>query len=255
MSTRTEAECRIRWLEHDQPGLARDRAWTGDEVDKLLELANKYDKANWAQISWELGTGRTAADCVRQYRNTTFTQHDFSPADDQRLMDLIAEHAMDWQKSKSHVAASAVYILTADVIFLFLLPLLVAVGRLMGLAASQVSYRYTHSLIPTKTKGQFSEKEDSLLRAAVTAFGTKSWTKVATQVPGRTGSQCRDRWRDYLDPDLRPARQWEEEEEKLIVRMKEEEGKGWDEIASALGEGRSALQVSGSAVVQEQGGE
>ncbi len=113
----------------------------------------------------------------------------------------------------------------------------------MNLSASQVSYRYLHSLIPTRTKGQFSEIEDALLRSSVNQHGFKDWTKVAKQVPGRTGSQCRDRWCDYLDPNLKLANKWEQWEDDLIMSMKEQGNKSWGEIARALGEGRSDLHV------------
>ncbi len=102
---RSAIDCRIRWLQHDHPQLTRHKPWTTPETDKLLELVKKYDKSNWAVIAHELGTGRTAADCVRRYRDTTFEQHEFSHADDERLKELVAEHAMDWQKSQSPPSA------------------------------------------------------------------------------------------------------------------------------------------------------
>ena len=144
---------------------------------------------------------------------------------------------MDWQKSKS-AQVRRCWVVIADVSGGVL------VARLMNLSASQVSYRYLHSLIPTKTKGQFSEIEDAMLRASVNQNGTKSWTKVAKQVTGRTGSQCRDRWCDYLDPNLKLVNSWEKWEDDLITKMKEAEGKKWSEIAAAVGEGRSDLHVS-----------
>lgn len=100
MPKRTATACRIRWQEHDQPGLARDKTWTTAESNRLLELAEANGNSNWAQIAYDLGTGRTAADCVKQYRHTTFAQHEFSAQDDQTLKELVAEHAMDWQKSE-----------------------------------------------------------------------------------------------------------------------------------------------------------
>jgi hypothetical protein len=42
--------------------------------------------------------------------------------------------------------------------------------------------------------------EDLKLMAAVQTHGGKDWVAIATMVPGRTKSQCRDRWKKYRVP-------------------------------------------------------
>jgi hypothetical protein len=50
---------------------------------------------------------------------------------------------------------------------------------------------------------QWSQAEDNLVRQLVQLHGTRSWTVVAQALPGRTGKQCRERWHNHLDHDIR----------------------------------------------------
>ena len=50
---------------------------------------------------------------------------------------------------------------------------------------------------------QWSQQEDALVRQLVQQHGTRSWTLVAQHLPGRTGKQCRERWHNHLDHDIR----------------------------------------------------
>ena len=45
------------------------------------------------------------------------------------------------------------------------------------------------------------------------------WPEVAAQLgTGRTGKQCRERWRNYLRPGIQKGR-WTEEEEQTLQDM------------------------------------
>jgi hypothetical protein len=39
-----------------------------------------------------------------------------------------------------------------------------------------------------------SLQEDATVRSLVAEFGTKKWSQIAAQLPGRLGKQCRERW-------------------------------------------------------------
>ena len=60
-------------------------------------------------------------------------------------------------------------------------------------------------------------------------------------LPGRVGKQCRERWHNHLNPELKKI-SWNEEEEKTIVRMRAALGNRWAKIARAL-PGRSDNDV------------
>lgn len=58
-------------------------------------------------------------------------------------------------------------------------------------------------------KSPWNEEDDISLKALVKKFGTKSWKIIAVEFNkeyfdrNRTGKQCRDRWLNYLRPELR----------------------------------------------------
>lgn len=83
--------------------------------------------------------------------------------------------------------------------------------------------------IPQRKK--FSDSEDQQLRCLVATFGTKNWDCVALYMPGRTGRQCRDRYRNYLVPGLFNG-EWTKEEDKLLYYKHKEFGPAWSRIAS-----------------------
>ncbi len=61
-------------------------------------------------------------------------------------------------------------------------------------------------------KTLWTEEEDKVLREIVQEFGIKRWTTVAINFnkkfpeKDRKGKQCRDRWLNYLDPDIKKYR-------------------------------------------------
>jgi myb proto-oncogene protein len=51
-------------------------------------------------------------------------------------------------------------------------------------------------------KGKWTAVEDSKLKDAVQAHGDKDWSAIYALVPGRSRVQCRNRWKDVLEPSL-----------------------------------------------------
>jgi hypothetical protein len=82
-------------------------------------------------------------------------------------------------------------------------------------------------------------------------FGTEyrtNWIAIAALVPGRVENQCRDRWRDALDPrvdqEARRMGTWTEDEViKLKDAVQTHGGKNWAAIA-ALVQGRTKRQCN-----------
>ncbi|KAG0305157.1 hypothetical protein BGZ98_004541 [Dissophora globulifera] len=59
--------------------------------------------------------------------------------------------------------------------------------------AQSIHERYMRTLV--RKKGRFNEKERSLLEIAIERYGEDAgWELIASQVPGRTASQCRVNW-------------------------------------------------------------
>lgn len=53
-----------------------------------------------------------------------------------------------------------------------------------------------------KGKGPWSTEEDSALLAAIKQFG-ENWDQVATMVEGRSAAKCRERYQNYIGPNVR----------------------------------------------------
>jgi hypothetical protein len=78
---------------------------------------------------------------------------------------------------------------------------------------------------------KFSVQEDELLRDLVAELGTNSWGEVAVRLGTRSARQCRERFKNYLSPNLRNG-QWTEEEDKLLSEKFAEFGAKWSLIVS-----------------------
>jgi hypothetical protein len=96
--------------------------------------------------------------------------------------------------------------------------------------------------------GRWTSVEDSKLKNAVQKHGDKNWNEITAQVPGRTNQQCRNRWRDVLDPSIgrasgRKGKWTSVEDSKLQDAVQTHGGKDWVAI-SALVPGRTRNQCA-----------
>eukprot|EP00657_Telonema_sp_P-1_P009640 TRINITY_DN387_c0_g1_i8.p1 TRINITY_DN387_c0_g1~~TRINITY_DN387_c0_g1_i8.p1 ORF type:complete len:291 (-),score=46.77 TRINITY_DN387_c0_g1_i8:390-1262(-) len=83
------------------------------------------------------------------------------------------------------------------------------------------------------SKRQWSPEEDQIVRQHVTEQGPRKWSKIAANLPGRIGKQCRERWHNHLNPGIRKD-PWTAEEDAIIVQAHMEHGNQWSHIAKLL---------------------
>lgn len=76
----------------------------------------------------------------------------------------------------------------------------------------------------------FSEIEDNRINELVQIHGTKAWKIISRQMVNRTPRQCRERWKNYLSPEIRNG-PWTEEEDILLHKMTQRFGTHWAQIA------------------------
>lgn len=96
----------------------------------------------------------------------------------------------------------------------------------------QCLQRWRKALDPSVVKGHWSPEEDEKLLALVSE-NPKNWGHVAKGIEGRTAKQCRERFRNHLDPNIKKG-DWSLEEDVLIVKQQKELGNKWADIARAL---------------------
>lgn len=89
---------------------------------------------------------------------------------------------------------------------------------------------------PSRTQRLWTPEEDERLLATVSAYPHSKnppWPKIAESIPGRTGKQCRERFKDHLDPSLRQA-EWSQTEDATIFRLYSAEGSKWSRMTKLL---------------------
>lgn len=97
----------------------------------------------------------------------------------------------------------------------------------------QCLHRWQKVLNPALVKGQWSKEEDDLIIQLVAKHGAKKWSLIAAALPGRIGKQCRERWHNHLNPDIKRT-DWTVEEDELLVKTHSVVGNHWAKLATFL---------------------
>ncbi|KAL9247899.1 hypothetical protein vseg_021279 [Gypsophila vaccaria] len=206
---RSGEECETRWLNHENR-LINLGYWTKEEEKKLLSLIEKNGFNSWRSVAEKLSTNRTPYQCLVRYQrslNASILKKDWTEDEDAQLRSAVESFGeSNWQAVAS---------------------------MLEGRTGPQCSNRWKKTLHPTREKvGKWSDDEDKRLKVAATLFG-KSWHRIAQFVPGRTQSQCRERWVNILDPSLKRG-EWTKEEDLKLKEAVAEHGYYWSRVAACV---------------------
>jgi len=95
----------------------------------------------------------------------------------------------------------------------------------------QCLHRWNKILKPGLVKGPWTIEEDRKLLEWVNINGPLKWTSCSEFISGRSGKQCRERWFNTLNPNVKKGC-WTPEEDYLIFKYFMENGSKWSLIAS-----------------------
>ena len=92
--------------------------------------------------------------------------------------------------------------------------------------------------IPKKKKKPLKKRawtpdEDKMLKKLVSEHGAHKWSFISNLMVNRVGKQCRERWHNHLNPNIRKDN-WEESEEWILFLSHRLIGNKWAEISKNI---------------------
>ena len=88
----------------------------------------------------------------------------------------------------------------------------------------------------------FTKEEDDKLKQLVSQFGeTNNWKKISDMFPNRNIRQVKDRWTNYLSPNV-INRPWNSQEDFLLIQSIQRFGRKWKTITQFF-PGRTDIQI------------
>lgn len=147
----------------------------------------------------------TALAPTRSRNRMRSTSTKWSLEDDALLTKLVAE-SEDWSHITSHFP---------------------------GRSNKQVLAHWRKVADPEIVRGSWTCHEDQTIIQWVAANGATKWASLADNLPGRIAKQCRERWCNHLDPNIKKE-PWSPEEDQIIIDSIQQIGTKWAEIAKRL---------------------
>ncbi|NXV36391.1 SNPC4 protein, partial [Rissa tridactyla] len=222
---RSSEELRKFWQNCEHPSINK-KEWTEEEIEKLKKIAAKHSHLDWETIAQELGTNRTPFQCLQKYQvyNKDLKRKEWTKSEDQMLLELVQEMRVGshipykkiayymegrdsaqliyrWTKSVDPSLKKGPWTPEEDAM------LLAAVKKygerdwykirteVPGRSDAQCRDRYLKALHCDVKKGKWSLEEEEQLIELVQKHGLGHWSKIASELPHRTGSQCLSKWK------------------------------------------------------------
>lgn len=94
-----------------------------------------------------------------------------------------------------------------------------------------LSFPYAPVRPRASNRRMFSAEEDARLLGLVGDCRAPLWADIARAMGDRTARQCRERWCNYLNPDIR-TEPWTEDEDSCLIEKVNELGHVWVAMSS-----------------------
>ncbi len=106
-------------------------------------------------------------------------------------------------------------------------------GNILDRSPIQCLHRWSQVLRPGIKRGPWSKKEDTKLLKWIQTNGENNWYEAANFLKGRTAKQCKERWNNHLDPELKKG-DWSFCEDAILFTYYKEFGPMWNKISEVL---------------------
>ncbi|NWT90070.1 SNPC4 protein, partial [Lanius ludovicianus] len=221
---RSSEELRKFWQNWEHPSINK-KEWTEEEIERLKQIAAEHNYLDWQTIAQELGTNRTPFQCLQKYQiyNKDLKRKEWTKEEDQMLLELVQEMRVGshipykkiayymegrdsaqvisrWTKNvdpslkKGHWTSEEDAMLLAAVKKYGAKDWYKIRTEVPGRSDAQCRDRYLKALHWDVKKGKWSLEEEEQLIELIQKHGLGHWSKIASELPHRTGSQCRSKW-------------------------------------------------------------
>jgi hypothetical protein len=225
----------------------RRRRWTLQEDTALTHAIGNQEKNNQNKIDWRtiatlVSGGRTKGQCLSRWHDTLNVANPtstgwtplatgaWSAEEDDQLKDAVKRYSgKNWREIAAMVPGRTKR---------------VCANRWQNVLDPSIDQT---SRTPGRT-GAWTTNEDDQLRAAVQRYNASHWKEIAALVPGRTKTQCTNRWHDLLERSVdrtpRLSSRWTpDEDDKLKDAVLRYGANNWIEIAKLV-PGRTRRQCT-----------
>jgi hypothetical protein len=189
--------------------------WTEEEDSLLMEGTARYG-TEWGRIAQEFLPHRTGDQClyrrVKSLNPSSRKKIVWTKHEDELLLRGYQKYGKRWAQIASTIPSRT---------------------------SQQIKQRWSYVLNKKSKNGRWTTEENCRLKEGHQVFG-KQWSKVCKMIPGRTSVQCRNRWKDVMDPKI-STQAWSEDEDKLLLEGFVKFGSRWTKIAGEIS-GRTDLQ-------------
>lgn len=88
--------------------------------------------------------------------------------------------------------------------------------------------------------GIWKNSEDEILKASVMKYGLNQWSRISSLLVRKSAKQCKERWVEWIDPNIKKT-EWTKEEDEQLLQLSKMFPCQWKTIGDFIG--RTAYQA------------